>query len=160
MKRKRIYIGTALAGTLVAASLIVNACQKNNGGFTFETAAVERMSITNTISATGTLEATTTVEVGTQVSGVIENIYVDFNSVVKKGQLLAEIDKTALQSSVDESEASLDNAKAELDYQEASFRRVKALSDKKLVASADYDLAKYNYEKAKASLKRGESLNF
>ena len=81
-------------------------------------------------------------------------IYVDFNSVVKKGQLLAEIDRTALQSSVDEAEASLDNARAELTYQESSFNRIKALMEKNLVASADYDLARYNYENSKANLKR------
>ncbi len=157
MKKKRLYIGLGLATTLVTVVLIVNACQKNNSNVTFETAKVERMTITNTVSATGTLEATTTVEVGTQVSGVIEKIHVDFNSVVKKGQLLAEIDQTSLKSSVDEAEASLDNAKAELEYQESTFKRVSALRDKKLVADADYDLAKYNYDKSKSSLKTAQA---
>ena len=72
-------------------------------------------SIINTITATGTVQADTTVLIGTQVSGVIKKIYVDFNSHVKKGQLLAELDKTPLQTQVQQAEASLDDAKSEVD---------------------------------------------
>jgi HlyD family secretion protein len=153
MKKIKLRIGISALVITSVTLLIVYACKEKVEPYTFETEKVERLSIVNTITATGTLEATTTVEVGTQVSGVIEKLYVDFNSVVKKGQLLAEIDKTSLQSSLDEAEASLDNAKAELEYQLSTYERIKALSDKQLVAKADYDQAKYNYDKAKASIK-------
>ena len=71
----------------------------------------------NTITATGTIEADTTVLIGTQVSGVINKIYVDFNSHVRKGQLLAELDKTPLETQVQQAEASLDDAKSEVAFQ-------------------------------------------
>lgn len=157
MKKIKLKIGISALVITSLTLFIVYACKEKVEPYTFETEKVERMSIVNTITATGTLEATTTVEVGTQVSGVIEKLYVDFNSVVKKGQLLAEIDKTSLQSSLDEAEASLDNAKAELEYQLSTYERIKVLSDKQLVAKADYDQAKYNYDKAKASMKTSQA---
>ena len=79
--------------------------------YVFETLKVEKGSVNITITATGTLEATNTVVVGTQVSGVIEKLHVDFNSVVKKGQLIAELDKSTLQSSLETAEADLDRAR-------------------------------------------------
>ena len=111
------------------------------------------------VTATGTLEAITTVEVGTQVSGVIEKIYVDFNTQVKKGQLLAQLDKTPLQAQVDQSQATVDNAEAELTYQKSNYERTKALYDKQLIAKSDYDLAVYNFNKAQASLKNAKSVH-
>lgn len=145
----------ALASTVVvvaAAALIIVSC-KNKQSYTFETSAVAKGSVTNIVTATGTIEAITSVEVGTQVSGIVEKLYVDFNSVVKKGQILAELDKTALKSQVEQAEASYADAQAEMTYQEATFNRTKALSEKNLVAEADFDLAKYNYEKSKSTLK-------
>ncbi len=90
--------------------------------------------------------------VGTQVSGIVEKLYVDFNSQVKKGQVLAELDKTALRSSVQQSLATLENAKAEMEYQASNYDRSKALYEKNLIAQADYDQARYNYEKSRATL--------
>ena len=95
--------------------------------------------------------------IGTQVSGVIKKIYVDFNSNVKNGQLLAELDKTPLQTQVQQAQASLDDSKSEVEYQKASFERFKALLDKKLVEQADYDQVKYSYNKALANLKTAQA---
>ena len=119
--------------------------------------SVKKGSIINTITATGTVQADTTVLIGTQVSGVIKKIYVDFNSNVRKGQLLAEIDKTPLETQVQQAQASLDDAKSEVVFQTATYERYKALLDKKLVAQADYDQVKYNYDKARSNLKTAQA---
>ena len=152
MKTKRLIAPIATVVVVAATALIIVSCSKKQS-YTFDTTAVAMGSVSNEVSATGTLEAITSVEVGTQVSGIVEKMYVDFNSQVKKGQILAELDKTALNSQVEQAEASYEDAKAEMTYQEATFSRTKALFEKNLVAEADYDLAKYNYEKSKSSLK-------
>ena len=136
---------------------IAASCHKRGKAYTFEKAIVKKGSIKNTITATGTVEADTTVLIGTQVSGVIKKIYVDFNSHVRKGQLLAELDKTPLQTQVQQAQASLDDSKSEVSFQAATYERYKALMDKKLVAQADYDQVKYNYDKAKANLKTAQA---
>jgi HlyD family secretion protein len=133
--------------------MLVFSCHKKSNSYSFETVVVKKGSIINTITATGTIEADTTVLIGTQVSGVIKKIFVDFNSVVKKGQLLAELDKTPLQTQVQQAEASLDDSKGEVEYQRATYERYQDLLDKKLIAQADYDQVKYNYMKALADLK-------
>ncbi|KAA3615808.1 MAG: efflux RND transporter periplasmic adaptor subunit [Calditrichaeota bacterium] len=125
----------------------------NTTDYVFETTIAEKGTVSNTITATGTLEATNTVVVGTQVSGVIEKIYVDFNSKVKKGQLIAELDKSTLQSSLENAEADLFDAQAELEYQKAGFERNEEFLKKDLLSQSDYDLAKYNYKKSQAGLK-------
>ena len=137
--------------------ILAGSCHKGDKSYTFETAIVKKGSIINTITATGTIEADTTVLIGTQVSGVIKKIYVDFNSNVKKGQLLAELDKTPLQTQVQQAQASLDDSKSEVEFQNATYERYKALLDKKLVAQADYDQVKYNYDKARANLKTAQA---
>src|SRR5512136_1686776 len=101
MKRKRVIISGALLAVAAVAILVVHGCKKSQS-YTFETATVKKGSITNTVTATGTLKAITSVVVGTQVSGIVEKLYVDFNSRVKKGQILAELDKVALKSQVDQ----------------------------------------------------------
>jgi HlyD family secretion protein len=137
--------------------IVAGSCRKGSSSYTFETASVKRGSIINTITATGTIEADTTVLIGTQVSGVINKIYVDFNSHVKKGQLLAELDKTPLQTQVQQAQASLESAKSEVEFQTATYERYKALLDKKLVARADYDQVKYNYDNARSNLKTAQA---
>lgn len=136
---------------------VSGACHKGEKSYTYETAVVKKGSIVNTITATGTVQADTTVMIGTQVSGVIKKIYVDFNSNVKKGQLLAELDKTPLQTQVQQAQASLDDSKSEVEFQTATYERYKALIDKKLVAQADYDQVKYSYDKARANLKTAQA---
>ena len=125
--------------------------------YLFSTTKVERGSIYNTVTATGTLEATNTVEVGTQVSGVIQKLYVDFNSEVKKGQLIAELDKATLQSSLENAEADLEKAIANFEYQESLLARNKVLYEKGLLAKGDYDLVLFNYKTSKAEVKSAKA---
>ena len=119
-----------------------------SGKLTFATTRVERGTIGSSITATGTIEPITQVEVGTQVSGIIAKIYVDYNSVVKKGQLLAELDKTNLENALQSAEANMNTAKTEYDYQLKTYERNKALHDKGLVSDNDYEQAYYTYRKA------------
>ena len=153
MKKLRIKIAIIAIVTLLVSSAVYLLNASITDGYVFETEKVEKGSINNTITATGTLEATNTVIVGTQVSGVIEKIYVDFNSKVTKGQLIAELDKSTLQSSLENAEADLYNAQAEFDYQKANFERTKEILKKDLLSESDYDLAKYNFKKSEAGLK-------
>jgi HlyD family secretion protein len=147
-----VYSTLALLVLIVAVS-----CKKGKSSYVFETDIVKKGSIINTITASGTIEADTTVSIGTQVSGVIKKIYVDFNSAVTKGQLLAEIDKTPLETQVQQAQASLDDSKSEVAFQTSAYERYKALLEKKLVAQADYDQVKYNYDKARANLKTAQA---
>ncbi len=157
MKKKAIYIGSAIV-ILAVGSFVFKSATKAKQTFSVETAKVERGTISNTVTATGTLEAVKTVAVGTQVSGVIEKIYVDYNSQVKKGQLLAQIDETPLLASLEQSKASVDQAEAQLKYQQATYDRYKALLGKKLIAQSDFDQVEYNYNNALASLKNARSV--
>jgi HlyD family secretion protein len=157
MKKKIVTIGGTAIAILIVFMLILNGCRAKKQNITFETAKVTKGKITSTVTATGTLEAIKTVAVGTQVSGVISKLYVDFNSHVKKGQLLAEIDKVPLLASLESAQASLDAANAEVTYQTANYNRIKALYDKKLAAQSDYEQALYNYSNALASMKTAKS---
>ena len=156
MKTKKVIISSALLVVAAVTVMIVHGCKKSQS-YIFETATVEKGSVVNTVTATGTLEAITSVVVGTQVSGIVEKLYVDFNSKVKKGDVLAELDKTSLRSSAEQSLATLDNSKAEMEYQASNYERSKALYEKDLIAQADYDQAKYNYDKSVASLKNSQA---
>lgn len=104
--------------------------------------------ISISVMATGTLEPVTEVEVGTQVSGIIDKLYVDYNDIVKAGQLIAEMDKVTLQAELEQSEAELASSKTEYEYQEKNFARSKVLYEKELISDAEYDEALYSYEKA------------
>jgi HlyD family secretion protein len=158
IKRKRLII--LIIGIVVLLLLIILLTgNRKKQEYTFSTAKVQIGSVSTVITATGTIEAIKTVEVGTQVSGEIRKIYVDYNSQVKAGQLLAELDRKPLVTALTIAEASLDDAKAEMTYQSANYNRIKALYEKKLVAEADYDLALYNFEKAKTTLKTAQ-LNY
>ena len=112
---------------------------------------MERKNIAESITATGTIEPVTEVEVGTQVSGIIDRIYVDYNSVVTKGQLIAEMDRVTLQSELASQRASYDGAKAEYEYQKKLYERNEKLHAKQLIAETDYEQSVYNYYKAKSA---------
>jgi HlyD family secretion protein len=105
--------------------------------------------IANSITATGTIQPVDTVSVGTQVSGTISQVYVDFNSTVKKGQLLAELDKVLLQAQVDQARASLQQAQSTLTYQKSNYERQKQLLDVGAVSRAEYEIALNQYEVAR-----------
>jgi HlyD family secretion protein len=157
MKKKTLIISLSGLALILILGFMVHSCKNKAQNISFETSKATKGTVSNTVTATGTIEALKTVEVGTQVSGVISNIYVDFNSVVKKGQILAEIDKTPLMAALQIAQASLDEAKANMVYQSSSFERIKTLHEKNLVAQSDYDLALYNYSQAQGSLKNSES---
>jgi len=114
----------------------------------YSTAPVEKQNISTSITATGTIEPVTEVEVGTQVSGIIDRIYVDYNSEVHRGQVIAELDKTNLLSKLASAQSNLSNAQSSLNYQSANYKRYKTLYDKGLVSANDYENAKLNYEQA------------
>lgn len=152
----------ALKGIIALVVIVVlvlgfKACSPKEGGIEVESSKVEKEDVSNTITATGTIEAITTVQVGTQVSGVIKKLYVDFNQYVKKGQLLAQIDETMLRAQLNQAEAQVASAKAEETFQKANYDRTKALWEKNLISKSDYDQALYNYSRAKASLTSAES---
>jgi HlyD family secretion protein len=156
MKKKLLIIASILVVAAVAI-LVFKPFSKKNVEYTFDTVKVERGTISSTVTATGTIQAIKTINVGTQVSGLIDKIYADFNDNVKKGQILAQLDETALKAQLDQSQSQVDQAQAQLDYQAATYNRLKALFDKNLIAQADYDQAVYNYDNARASLSNAKS---
>src|SRR5665811_1381672 len=152
MKKKTLIIIGVVVVIAIAAILALKPFSKKEAELSFNTVKVEKATITNTVTATGTIEAIKTVNVGTQVSGILQHVYVDFNDNVKQGQLLARLDETALQAQFDQSQSAVNQAQAQLNYQEATFNRLKVLYDKKLIAQSDFDQATYNLENAKGSL--------
>lgn len=114
-----------------------------------ETAQVQRIDISSSVTATGTVEPVTKVEVGTQVSGIISKLYVDYNDVVKAGQVIAEMDKVNLQAELSAANAQLATAKTEYEYQEKEYNRMKTLHDKELVSDSEFDQAQYQYQSAR-----------
>ena len=137
---------TGLAA-LTAITLMASCADKQQTSFT--KAKVERGNIQTTITATGTIEPVTSVTVGTQVSGIVSHLYVDYNSEVKKGQVIAELDKTNLTSELNTARANLSSAQSTLDYQQANYNRYKTLYDKGLVSADDFENARLSYLKAK-----------
>lgn len=155
--KKRTVIIILILVVVIAAILVKKGSSKKGSAYTFETVKVESTGIFNIVEATGTIEAITTVNVGTQVSGIIQHVYVDFNQNVKQGQLLAKLDETSLLAQLDQSQSSVDQAQAQLNFHEATYKRIKALFEKDLIAQGDYDQALYNYENSKASLSNTKS---
>lgn len=123
--------------------------RKKKQAVTFDTAKVELANIKNSVTATGSVEPVTSVTVGTQVSGIISRLYVDYNTVVKKGQIIAELDKTNLISELNTAKANLSSAQSSLNYESANYKRYATLFKKGLVSADEYESAKLNFEKAK-----------
>ena len=115
-------------------------------------APVTKLTLSTVISATGTLEPVDQVEVGTQVSGDIAKIYVDFNSKVKQGQVIAELDKSILQATLDQAEIALHSAEIDYQYKQNSYQRTLALSQSNSASAVDLEQAEYNMNSAKLSL--------
>lgn len=120
----------------------------NQPKVTYTTATAEVQNVSTSITATGTIEPVTKVDVGTQVSGIIDKIYVDYNSEVHKGQVIAELDKTNLLSELASAKSNLTNAQSNLNYQSSNYNRYKTLYDKGLVSANDYENARLSYEQA------------
>lgn len=117
-----------------------------------KTVTSKMASVTTMVTATGTIEPITQVEVGTQVSGVVEKIYVDYNSEVKQGQLIAELDKTNLKASATQAQAAYDNAVSQRNYMKIIYERQKSLYENQVISKSDFDDAAYNYETSKGSV--------
>jgi len=154
---KKVIIG--IAAVLVIAVVAFFIFRKKDNGLNFKTEKISRDEIVETVTSSGTVNAVTTVLVGTQVSGTIKNIYADFNSPVKRGQLIAQIDPATFAAQVDQSRANLFSAKANLEKAEATlvdakrtFERNKGLFAKNLIAKSELDTSETNYETAKAQI--------
>jgi HlyD family secretion protein len=157
MKKKTLIIFGVVAVIAIASILALKPFSKKKEVVNFNTVKVEKGNISNTVTATGTLQANKTVNVGTQVSGIILHIYVDFNDHVKQGQLLAKLDETPLRTQLAQSQSAVDQAVSQLHFQEATYNRLKVLYDKQLIAQTDYDQALYNFENAKAAVSNARS---
>ena len=150
LTKKKIVLTSSIIVIIGIVIWIFSRPSKKNE-IAFETAIVTKQDISNSVTATGSIEPVTKVEVGTQVSGIIDKLYVDYNSNVTKGQLIAEMDKVTLQSELDSKQAAYDGSKAEYEYQQKKYARNKTLYEKKLISDTEYEESVYNYEKAKST---------
>ena len=152
MKNKKVWMGI---GAVVVIALVVWMCSggKKEQKAEFSTAKVEKQNISTSITATGTIEPVTSVTVGTQVSGIVSKLYVDYNSIVKKGQIIAELDKTNLISELNRAKADLSSAQSTLNYETANYNRYKTLFDKGLISANDYENARLSFDKAQQTVR-------
>ncbi len=149
MSKKSKKIGLA-AVAVVAVGIIVwlFAGKKEKSSISYETEKVVRTTIQNSITATGTIEPVTSVTVGTQVSGIVAHLYVDYNSEVHRGQVIAELDKTNLMSELNTAKANLNSVQSALNYQSSNFNRYKTLFEKGLVSADEFESARLSYQQA------------
>ena len=157
MNKKKILIGSAVAIIVIAAGIWVFGGSKARNQVDFATEPVKRGSVSNSVTATGTIEPVTEVEVGTQVSGIIDKIYIDYNSVVKKGEIIAEMDKVTLLSDLQSAQATFDGAKAEYEYQKKLYERNQKLHEKQLISETEYEECVYNYQRALSSYNQSQA---
>ncbi len=155
---------------LIIASLLllgVSSCSQEKK-VSLETVKAEPGELTETVTATGTVESVTQVDVGTQVTGIIDKLLVDYNSVVTKGQLIAEIEKTMLESDLRSAEANVESARLTYEYNLTNYNRDKALHDKQLISDYEYqtskkdlEVSKTAYDKARADkVRAAKNLNY
>lgn len=161
MKIKKISSVWIIVSVIVAIAILawLLSGKKKDTTINFTTEAVAPTNIENSVTATGTIEAVKTVTVGTQVSGIINKLLVDYNSVVKKGQIIAELDKQNLQSQLNSAKAQLSQAQAnllsaqsDLAYQKANYQRNKTLYNKGLISANDYEQARLSWQTANATV--------
>lgn len=157
MKRKSIIISIIILA-VIATSISITAKSKNKSKYMLK--QVERREIIETVEASGIINPVKTVSIGSQVSGMIKELYVDFNSQVKKGELLAQIDPSLFQAQVDQARGTLNSAKANyaqtksvVIYDEANYKRYKELYKKRYVSKSDLDLAESTYKADLAKLR-------
>ncbi|MDE6770300.1 MAG: efflux RND transporter periplasmic adaptor subunit, partial [Muribaculaceae bacterium] len=161
MNRYALYISVA-----AVAFTAVSCSEKTK--MELETYTVEPTSMSEVVTATGTMESVTQVDVGTQVTGIIEHLYADYNDTVKKGQLLAELEKTLLDSELRSADANMASAKASYEYAKKNYERDKALHNEQLISDyefqtsqRDYDVARLSYEKSQADrVRAAKNLNY
>ena len=145
---KKVWIAIGVVAMAVIAFFLLSGGKKKET-VSFETAKVENTNIQTSITATGTIEPVTSVTVGTQVSGIVSHLYVDYNSVVKKGQVIAELDRTNLISELNTAKANLASAQSSANYELSNYNRYKTLYEKGLVSADEYESAHLSYVKAK-----------
>ena len=155
MKKRNLLIA---AGVVAAGVCIWLIARPSKGPkVLLETAPISHITIRNSVTATGTVEPVTQVEVGTQVSGIIDKLYADYNDQVKAGQLIAEMDKVTLQAELESAQAQLASSKTEYEYQTKNYARAKTLHEKQLVSDAEYDQAFYLYETARNAYEQSQA---
>ena len=142
--KKNIIMALSLASMLTA-------CQ-SGPKFEYTESEVTRENITTSVTATGTIEPVTSVQVGTQVSGIVSKLYVDYNSVVKAGQVIAELDRTNLISELESATAQLRSAESDYEYQKTNHERYKNLYNKGLVSANDYEKARLSYSQSEQTV--------
>ena len=151
MKKKIYIIPAVIVAIAIAAYFLMGG--KKEAGVTYVTATVQNSSLTTSVTATGTIEPVTSVTVGTQVSGIVAHLYVDYNSIVKKGQVIAELDKTNLLSELASARANLSSAQSNLAYQKSNYERQKTLYDKGLISANDFEQARLSFEQAQQQVR-------
>jgi HlyD family secretion protein len=154
--KKKLFLYSGVGVIIIAVAVYFIFFNGGSSKIEYRTEKITRGNISVQVRATGTINPVRTVQVGTQVSGIIEKIYVDFNSVVRLGQPVAQIDSTFLWASVKEAEANFERNRAQLNEAQRTLNRTKELFKKDLVSQADLDAAQTGYEAAAAQLKQSE----
>lgn len=144
----KVWIAMILVVVIAVAVWLLSGGKKEEQ-INFKQEKVATHTLQNSITATGTIEAVTSVTVGTQVSGIVNKLYVDYNSVVKKGQVIAELDKTNLISELNTAKANLASTESNLSYQSANMKRYQTLYKKGLVSADEYENALLAYRQVK-----------
>ena len=147
-KISTVYVAAGVVAMVAVAFWMMSGGKKEES-VTFDTAKVAPANLMTSVTATGTIEPVTSVTVGTQVSGIVSKLYVDYNSVVKKGQVIAELDKTNLVSQLNASKATLASAQSKLNYESSNYKRYDALYKKGLVSADEYENAQLTYKQAR-----------
>lgn len=147
-KISKVWIAMTVVVIIAVAAWALSG-EKEKEEINFKQEKVSLQTLQNSVTATGTIEAVTSVTVGTQVSGIVNKLYVDYNSQVKKGQVIAELDKTNLLSELNTAKANMASAQSQLNYQNANMKRYQTLYQKGLVSADDYENALLTYRQAK-----------
>lgn len=148
LKISKVWIAMTVV-VIIAVAVWALSGGKEKEEINFKQEKVSLQTLQNSVTATGTIEAVTSVTVGTQVSGIVNKLYVDYNSLVKKGQVIAELDKTNLLSELNTAKANMASAQSQLNYQNANMKRYQTLYQKGLVSADDYENALLTYRQAK-----------
>ena len=147
MKNKKVWIAVA-ALAVIGLIIWLLMGNKKEEKVSFSTEKVAKTDIQTSVTATGTIEPVTSVTVGTQVSGIVAHLYVDYNSVVRKGLVIAELDKTNLISELNTAKANLNSQQSNLNYQKSNFTRYQTLYNKGLISANDFENSRLSYQQA------------
>ena len=156
-KKTKWLIALGVIVAIIIGTIILRSTKSAKKELVIRTHVVGEYTVENTVTATGTIEPVETVEVGTQVSGKVEKIYVDFNDVVKKGELLAELDKLTLNQNVSRAKASLTSAESQLNYAKLTYDRTKQLYESNAATLASYQEAQNSYTQAQMSKRNAQA---